>query len=423
VSSRLPTVSIRSIGAGGDGIATLEDGRTVFVPRSAPGDVVTLTGLRLHKRFARARIAEILTPSPDRVEAPCPHFVRDRCGGCQLMHLSSGAQLSVKRRIVGDALRRIGRLDAEDPAVEPAPSPLGYRSKVTLTVKEGTLGFHRLHEAGEIFEVEHCLLMAPELVETHCRIRAHRSLLPKDTERVVLRLDAAGDRHVIVRTAGGEGWSGAGALHRALEPGTVVWWHPAGGAARAMAGHPSPWPATVFEQVHPAVGRRVREVAVARLLAGAVPNELVWDLYAGIGETTAILLEAPCRVESVELDVRAVRLADERGPAGATRLAGDVADRLPQLSPPALIVTNPPRVGMAEVVSAALARSGARRIVYVSCDAATLARDILRLGDRYRVASVEAFDQFPQTAHVECVATLDLAAGTAAVLAGPSGPR
>jgi 23S rRNA (uracil1939-C5)-methyltransferase len=402
-----PTVTVRAIGAGGDGVATLADGRTVFIPRTAPGDVVRLRDLRLHKRFARARVAEVVLPSSSRVEPPCAHYGRDRCGGCQLMHLNAAAQLEAKQRIVGDALRRVGRLEMPDPQIHPAPATLGYRSKVTLTVRSGRMGFHRAGQAGDVLEVDRCLLMAPDLVETHRRLRRHRVLLPRDLDRVVLRLDAEWGRHVIARTAGGDGWPQAAELHRHLEPGTVLWWHPGGGAPRAVAGHDTPWPATVFGQVNPEVGRRVREAAVSWLLHGHPEGLVAWDLYAGIGETTVALEAAGCRVESIELDQRAVRLAEEIGPSGPRRLAGDVAERIGELGPPALVITNPPRVGMSEAATTALARSGASRIVYVSCDPATLARDLRRLDAAYRVAEVEAFDQFPQTAHVECIALLE----------------
>src|SRR5512140_988707 len=91
-----PEVTVRAIASGGDGVATLPDGRTVFIPRAAPGDRVRLRALRLHKRFARARIATVLEPGPDRVAPPCPHYVADDCGGCQLMHLSPDAQRAAK---------------------------------------------------------------------------------------------------------------------------------------------------------------------------------------------------------------------------------------------------------------------------------------------------------------------------------------
>ncbi len=393
-------------------MGSLDDGRTVFVPRTAPGDRVTVQNIRLHARFARADLADIVEPGPGRVEPPCPHYLADRCGGCQLMHLALPAQHAAKRRIVGDALRRIGKLTVDDPDIVAAPEPLGYRGKVTLAVRGSAIGFHRLGEAGRVFEVTRCLLLESGLDALHQGVRAARRLLPPETEQLVLRRDAEGGRHVIVR-GGTQAWEGGRELHAQLGEGVVVWWQPTDGAARVVAGSDEPWPATVFEQVNPAVGRLVRRRAVDALVAGGEVSDrgetavVAWDLYAGIGEATTMLAAHGLAVTSVERDPRAVELALRRGPPGPTRLAGDVADRLGRLPRPALVLTNPPRSGMAASVTAALARSGAVRLVYVSCDPGTLARDLRRLGDRFRLLHLSAFDQFPQTAHLECVATLE----------------
>jgi 23S rRNA (uracil1939-C5)-methyltransferase len=153
------------------------------------------------------------------------------------------------------------------------------------------------------------------------------------------------------------------------------------------------------------MGDRVRAFAVEAL--GPVSGKAVWDLYAGIGETTSALARRGARVGSVESDPRAVAEADARGPT-ARRLAGRVEDVLGQLDPPDLVITNPPRAGMDARVTAELERLGPARIVYVSCDPATLARDLGRL-PTYRIAGLRAFDLFPQTAHVETVAVLERA--------------
>jgi 23S rRNA (uracil1939-C5)-methyltransferase len=159
----------------------------------------------------------------------------------------------------------------------------------------------------------------------------------------------------------------------------------------------------VFEQVHPALGVAVRRHAVERL--GEVRGRSVWDLYAGIGETTAALVARGARVESVESDRRAVAEAETRGPP-ARRHAARVEEVVEALGPAALVVTNPPRTGMDARVSEALERRAPDRVIYVSCDPATLARDLSRLPS-YRVDGLACFDLFPQTAHVETVAVLE----------------
>ena len=170
-----------------------------------------------------------------------------------------------------------------------------------------------------------------------------------------------------------------------------------------MAGASEAYPATVFEQVHPEMGDRVREFAVQQL--GDPAGRKVWDLYAGIGETTTSLVSRGSAVESVELDRRAVAEAERRGP-GARRLAGRVEDLLPRLQRPDLVILNPPRGGTDLRVTTELGRLRPDRVVYISCDPATLARDLQRLPG-FDLKLVEAFDLFPQTTHVETVAVLE----------------
>lgn len=402
-------VTVRTIATGGDGVATLPDGRTVFIPRSAPGDRLRLRALRLHKRFARARIDAVLEPGPDRVSPPCPHYVADQCGGCQLMHLSPDAQRAAKARFVGDALRRIARLDVPDPEVIRSPAMLGYRTKVTFALMDGHLGYHPIGEPTRVFDVHDCLLAEPTLQGLFRAASAAREVFPAEGARIVLRRDREKQLHIIVRTGlGAPSWTGAEALDRSLLAAgwrVTIWWHPDGGQPRVLSGSKDPWPATVFEQVHPALGGLVRAAAVASL--GTIAGVHAWDLYAGIGETTYALAERGASVESVEHDGRAVELAEGLGPSGPRRLAGRAEDLVNRLAPPAVIVTNPPRAGMAPEVVATLAASGARRIAYVSCDPATLARDLAGLNPSYQLAQLMAFDQFPETAHVEALAVLE----------------
>lgn len=399
-------VVIRGIAGGGDGVGTLADGRTVFVPRTAPGDQVRLRAIDRRKRFARAEIAEVLVPGPGRTTPPCPHYIIDRCGSCQLQHLDEATGRVVRQRIVGDAMRRLAHLDVGDPPIGGAGPALGYRTSITLTIRGGLLGYHRLGAPDQILDVHDCLLATDALRRLLRALRPARGFLPRDAEQVILREDDGGGLHLVVRTAGGEGWTTADALRDRLPGGVRVWWHPAGGAARVMSGGGGdPFPATVFRQINPAVAAAVRAHAITAL--GSVAGQEVWDLYAGIGESTSRLHTLGAHVSSVERDVRAVALAEARGPAGPVRRTGDVADWLSAMTAPHVVLTNPPRAGMEERVTTQLLDCGASRIVYVSCDPATLARDLVRLGMRYRLADLSAWDQFPQTAHVECVAVLE----------------
>jgi 23S rRNA (uracil1939-C5)-methyltransferase len=403
----LSAVRILRLAAGGDGIGKLPDGRTVFVPRTAPGDLVNLTGLREHKRFARARVEQVLENSPHRVAPRCPHYVKDECGGCQLQHVDVQTQLESRSAFVGDALRRIAKRDVTDPPIVPAERTYDYRTKLTLHVQGGgrRIGLHRYDRPDQVFDLEWCHITVPPLMELWQTVRKLRPLLPVHAEQVVLRLDRTGGHHLVIKMGPGEVWSGAGRLQREIERhGTrsTLWYQPTGGAARAVAGAGEAFPATVFEQVHPDMGDRVRDFAVEQ--AGEVSDKRVWDLYAGIGETTAIIVSRGASVESVEADRRAVAEAESRGPA-ARRHCGKVEELISRLRPPDVVVTNPPRTGMDERVTAELERLRPARVVYISCDPATLARDLQRL-PHYRLELVRAFDLFPQTTHVETVAVL-----------------
>lgn len=401
-------VRILRLATGGDGVGKLEDGRTVFVPRTAPGDLIELGSVREHRRFARARPGRLLESGPDRVEPRCPHYTEDECGGCQLQHLSLPAQQAARRSFVGDALRRLARLDVADPDLVPASKAFEYRTRLTLSASSGRgrIGLRRYDRPDEIFALERCHITRPELMALWRELRPLADILPVDLTRIVLRQDRSGGLHAVVRSDAAVVWDDGPRMREALAghgQEATIWWQPEGGAPRAVAGAGDAYPATVFEQIHPEMGDQVRAFALQQL--GVIAGRRVWDLYAGIGETTAALAEAGARVESVEMDRRAVAAAESSGPV-ARRHAARVEDVLGELGRPDLVVTNPPRVGMDARVTAAIERASPERMVYVSCDPATFARDLTRLPS-YRLADLRAFDQFPQTAHVETVALLE----------------
>jgi len=324
------------------------------------------------------------------------------------MHLDATVQRGAKATIAGDALRRIARIAMDDPPIVAAPTQFGYRSKVTLTVRGDRIGYRRYNDPDDVFDVRECPIAEPAVQQLIAGLRTGRRHLPRDATRVVLRRDRNDGLHIIVRTGEAAPWTGGRALHmhfHSMQLEVTVWWHPEGGAPRAVAGSDDPWPATVFEQVNPAVGRLVREHAVDAL--GDVSGVHVWDLYSGIGETTAMLAGRGASVESVERDTRAVAAATRVGPVGPLRHSGTAEETTVRLRAPGAIVANPPRTGLPAEVLTAVATSGADRVVYISCDPATLSRDIGRMADTYELRRPTLFDQFPQTAHLETVAVLE----------------
>ena len=407
-------VTITGIAVGGDGVGRLSDGRVVFVPRTAPGDRIRLRegSLQRHRNFARGELGEIVEASPNRVTPPCPHYTHDHCGGCQLQHLAYDTQLSAKRTIVGDTLRRIGKLKVEGLEVVEALEEWRYRSKISMAVKTSA-GLHPYDRPNFVFPLADCHITDFRLMALWRELRPRLALLPQPLTRLTLRLDRDERRHIIAESAG-EPWLNASELLRALAAGgggavdgaVVCWWQPVDGAARVVAGPATGFPATAFEQVNPGMGMLTRQWAVAQL--GDVKGQVVWDLYGGIGDTAALLVERGASVVSVDADEQAVSWGRERLPA-ARFIAARAEDVLPSLPPPHAVVVNPPRGGLHWDVSLKLTSEPVAKLVYISCDPATLARDLSRLNVNYVVKAVRAFDLFPQTAHVETVAVLEAA--------------
>ncbi len=409
-------VAITAIAAGGEGVGRLADGRAVFVARTAPGEQIRLReGVKLHKSFARGELAEIVTAGADRVTPPCPHYAQDRCGGCQLQHVTYEAQLTAKRAIVGDALRRIARLDVGDPEIVEAVEEWRYRAKLSLAVKSigrsdgRTVGLHPYDRPTSVFQLIDCHIADFRLMALWRELRPRLGLLPPRLTRLTLRLDREGRRHVIAESTG-EPWHNPEALRAALPGGesVICWWQPVDGAARVVAGPATGFPATAFEQASPEMASIARGWAVEQL--GDIRGAVVWDLYGGIGDTAVALAERGAQVVSVDADEKAIDWARRRqAPRPVRFIAGKAEDVLPTLPEPSAVVVNPPRAGLHWNVTLRLTAQPVSRLIYVSCDPATLARDLHRLSATYRVTAVRAFDLFPQTAHVEAVAVMEAA--------------
>ena len=408
-------VAITAIAAGGDGVGRLADGRAVFVPRTAPGERVRLRdGVKLHKNFARGELAEVSGPAAGvRVTAPCPHYTQDRCGGCQLQHLAYAAQLDAKRDIVLDTLRRIGKIAVPEPVVVGAAEQWRYRTRIALTRIGPAFGFARYDRPGAAFRLVDCHIADTRLVALWHALERHLDLLPERTVRLTLRLDREGARHVIVESPG-EPWRTADRLREALQDGAgvICWWHPVDGAARIIAGPATGYPPVGFEADHPAMDGLVRDWAVECL--GAVQSSVVWDLYGGIGDTTARLAAREASVVSVDADEQAVGWARRRQELASQGdrvriIAGRVEDVLPRLPDPQAVIVRPPPAGLHWDVALRLTSDPVAHLVYVSRDPATLARDLHRMSVNYELRSLRVFDAGPQTAQVETVAHLERA--------------
>lgn len=403
-------LEIESIAAGGDGVGRA-GGVVVFVPRSAPGDRVRAR-VETRRRFARGEIEELLEPSPDRVPPECAHYVEDRCGGCQLQHLGYHAQLGAKRRIVRDSLARIGRRAVDLPPIEPSPRRWRYRRKLTLAMRRPSpesswvIGLHAYDDPDVVFQLRDCPITEERVLAAWRDVMAAAELLPPAVElRASVQLTPHG---VAVVVRGAHEWPSRTRFFESVPAATALWWQPTHRAKTLVAARgPSAThlQSASFEQVNADVGAALHAYVLER--ARSHHPASVVDAYAGSGATAIPLARDGVRVTAIETDRdAAAACAEALGESGGSRsIAARVEDVIDRALPADVVLVNPPRVGVHERVTSSLAATPPRAIVYVSCDPATLARDVARLPG-FRIASLRAFDMFPQTAHVETVCEL-----------------
>jgi 23S rRNA (uracil1939-C5)-methyltransferase len=400
-------VTIESIAAGGDGVGRV-DGRVVFVPRSAPGDIGVVemppTG-----RFTRTEFRELRQASSLRVQPSCVHYVVDRCGGCQLQHLSYDGQLRAKAQIVRDAMQRIGRRQVDLPIVRPTPLPWRYRRKLTLALRrrggEWLAGLHPFDDPRRVFALDDCPITHEDVLAVWREVLAAGRSLPRAQElRGAVRLDEANVASLTLE--GGHEWSASEAFFAAVPRLASLWWLPEGqGRRRLHAREASSAPGASFAQVNAAVAMVLQERVIALAMSRGPATAV--DAYAGLGDTAVALAARGVRVTTIELDRDAVAWSATRLPPGSRAVAGRVETVLPDALPADVVLLNPPRAGVDRRVTDILdtVRPAPTAVLYISCDPATLARDVNRLR-RYRISSLESFDMFPQTAHVETLCEL-----------------
>jgi 23S rRNA (uracil1939-C5)-methyltransferase len=387
---------------GGDAIGREPSGRMLFIPFALPGERVRVRVEETHERWARGTLLEVVAPSPDRLAPRCRHF--GACGGCHYQHLSYAAQLRLKAEIVRSQLERLGGF--ESPRVEPtvpSPSPWNTRNHLQFSLnREGRLGFQAAG-SHRIVAIEECHLPEPALADLWPRL----DLGPiPGLRRVVVRSGTDGEAMIALEAETGP------EVELALDqPASVVWIGPGGASVLAGSDH----------LVQDVLGRRFAVHAgsffqvnssltgelVRRALEALLPQsgETIFDLYAGVGLFSAFLAAAGARVVAVEESPEAcadfeANLAEFDS---VDLYEAPVEAALPAIPPrPDAAIVDPPRAGLEREAMEALIASSPRRLVYVSCDPATLARDGKRLAQAgYRLERVTPIDLFPQTYHIE----------------------
>ncbi|WP_286927858.1 MULTISPECIES: class I SAM-dependent RNA methyltransferase [Aeromicrobium] len=393
-----PVVTVGPVAHGGHCVARL-DGQVVFVRHALPGEVVRIRVTDRTKRFLRADAIEILEASPDRVTPPCPLARPGLCGGCDFQHVSEEGQLTLLTDVVREQLQRLAGLDW-DGRVESVGPLLDWRTRVIWSVAENGMAGLRRHRSHDVIPVEDCPIAHPDLPDVSRQLW--------DEPRVETIVSSTGQRLLVTDATIGDELEaqadGVVASDGSVRAGTGTLVEEVKGRRFAVSG-------SGFWQVHPASATTL----VDAVLAGADvrPGDRVLDLYAGAGLFSAFLAEAcaPGELVSVEGNRRASADAGEnladRPNAAVVHAPVERALRRGALGARAdVVVLDPPRTGAKEAV-AAIAALEPRRIVYVACDPAALARDLATFGRLgYGLESLRGFALFPMTHHVECVAVL-----------------
>ena len=384
---------------------TVVNGHRVFVFGGIPGEEVVAEVFRERRGYVAARVVEVLKPSPHRIAAPCPYF--GPCTGCQWQHVSYEAQLQIKRDIVVDALERVGGFE-QPPVTAALPSldRYGYRNHARFTIgKDGSLGFVN-RESRQMVPVDSCMIMDPSVNRILGELQGHCA----ETSQLSVRCGVnTGDFLVQPTLKTAEVSVATGQKHY----------------VEALRGRRFRVASPSFFQVN--IRQLDRLVDLVKEELGLSGSELVVDAYAGVGTFALLLAPYARRVIAIEESPAAVEdaLANANDAPGVEFIQGKTEQVLSELDErPQGLILDPPRKGCHPSALEALKRLKPQRVVYVSCDPATLARDLKSLcRETFFLEKVRPVDMFPQTHHVECIATLTLARSVDDLVLASSSPR
>ena len=349
---RIVDLKIEDVAFGGKGVGR-DNGKAVFIPFTIEGEIVSAEIVREKKQFAEGELVDVREPSPDRVAPPCPYF--GRCGGCAYQHISYEHQLAIKWRQVRDVLQRIGKLkDVPMRPIIPSPEQYGYRNRITVHAEDGVIGFFR-RDSHRLIDIERCPISRDEV---------NRALAELRTQHVR-------DGHYTLR---------AGFVPR------------------------------IFSQTNEAVANALRDL-IRQLIP--LDQELLIDAYCGAGFFAKGLLDKFQRIIGIDWDKFAIAAAQENATGKETYVPGDIEvelDRALQKREPAktVVIVDPPAVGLSANIRKMLIDLAPVTLIYVSCNPATLARDLSELQQKFTTDSVTPLDMFPQTAEIEVAVHLRL---------------
>ena len=348
-------VEINDLAFGGKGVGRV-NGIACFVAGVIDGEKVRVRIIKVKSRFMEAILLEVLEPSPFRVEAPCPVFLK--CGGCNYQHIDYAHQLAFKEKQLREALRRLGGLDAPpvDPMI-PSPHPYHYRNRISVHFKDGVVGFYA-EGSNRIVPVDRCLIASEEV---NAGLKELIKSRPENGDSLI-------------------------------------------GEKKRYGG---------FRQVNNAVAEILKDTVRTAVQPAEVPGLMLIDAYCGAGFFGHEFHTLFIKVIGIERSIASIAMASRQGAVNEEYHAGNVEDLLPSAlaaasSEGTILILDPPSEGLAERVTEAILENPPARIVYISCDPATLARDAKRLSECYRLIRVTPLDMFPQTAEIESVSLFEL---------------
>jgi 23S rRNA (uracil1939-C5)-methyltransferase len=357
---RVVDLKVEDIAFGGKGVGR-EQGKAVFVPYTIEGETVSAEIAREKKQFAEAELVDVVEASPHRVAPPCPYF--GRCGGCAYQHIDYQHQLVIKSRQVREVLQRIGKLgDVPMRPIIPSPNQYAYRNRITVHAEDGVIGFFR-RDSHRLIDIERCPISRDEVN----RALAH------------LRSQKPSDGHYTLR---------------------------------------APADARVFSQVNPHIA-----IALHDLVRELIPSnqQLLIDAYCGAGFFAKALLDKFEQIIGIDWDKFAIAAAKDNATEKETYISGDVDEELARANqirveaavsaaerraiagdtPATTFLVDPPAAGLSENVRRSIVDLVPDTLIYISCNPATLARDLKKLQEKFTIESVTPLDMFPQTAEIE----------------------
>ncbi len=400
---QLVRLELEGMGRLGEALAYLGD-KPVFVFGGIPGEEVEVEIIRERRHYIAAEVVNVIRPSPHRQQPPCRYF--GECTGCQWQHVSYSHQLELKRQAVEDALQRVGGLSGVpvSPTL-PSPREFGYRNHARFTVSRegGRLGYvHR--ERRRFIDVEHCMLMNDSINDILSQLDGHCA----ETTQVAVRSGASTGSRLIQPSLKAEDVP--------LETGQKTYVDSIQDLHFRVAS-PS------FFQVN--IGQLENIVGLVKESLGLTGSEVLIDAYAGVGTFAGLLAPYASKVIAIEESAAAIEDAQYnlRDFNNIEIRKGKTEEVLQEIAEPVdAMIIDPPRAGCQTAALESIVRLAPQRLIYVSCDPATLARDLRILSGPFGIASVQPVDMFPQTYHVECLATLTLKPGHPITLASAS-PR